>query len=74
MDDISIDRLVLNLPGLSADEARQVAKQVGEKLAAAKPKAGRFPTLTVDINEQAVSRDLPRLADAVVESLLEQMG
>ena len=74
MDDISIDRLVLDLPGLGSDEALELAKQVGEKLAAASPKPGRFASLTVDLNEQARSRDLPRLADAVVESLLEQMG
>lgn len=74
MDDISIDRLVLNLPGLGADEAKELAKQVGEKLAAAKPRAGRFAKLTIDLNEQAVSRELPRLADEIVHSLLEQMG
>jgi hypothetical protein len=47
---------------------------VGEKLAAASPHEGSFGTLTVDLNEQAASRNLPRLAEAIAASLLRQIG
>jgi hypothetical protein len=74
MDDIYIERLVLNIPGLSTENAKELAKQVGNGLAQKKPPEGSFGTLTVDLNEQAMSRNLPRLADEIVNSLLRQIG
>jgi hypothetical protein len=74
MDDIYIERLVLDIPGLSTEHAKELSKQVGDKLAKKSPPAGSFPTLTVDLNEQATSRNLPRLADEIVDSLLRQIG
>jgi hypothetical protein len=74
MDDIYIERLVLDIPGLSTDDAKELSKQVGEKLAKRSPSEGSFGTLTVDLNEQATSRGLPRLSDEIVDSLLRQIG
>jgi hypothetical protein len=76
MDDIYIERLVLDIPGLTTENAKELAKRVGDKLAEEKkkPRAGEFGTLTVDLNEQATSRNLPRLADEIVSSLLRQIG
>ncbi|UWZ81749.1 hypothetical protein [Occallatibacter riparius] len=74
MDDIYIERLVLNIPGLSTENAKELAKQVGDGLAQTKPHAGDFGDLTVELNEQATSRNLPRLADEIVNSLLRQIG
>jgi len=74
MDDILIDRLVLDIPGLTAAQAKELSQRVGEKLAAASPHGGSFGTLTVDLNEQATSRNLPRLAEAIAASLLRQIG
>lgn len=74
MDDILIDRLVLDIPGLTTAQAKELSQRVGEKLAAAAPHRGSFGTLTVDLNEQATSRNLPRLAEAIADSLLRQIG
>jgi hypothetical protein len=74
MDDIYIERLVLNIPGLSTENAKELAKRVGDGLAQKKPREGDFGNLTVDLNEQATSRNLPRLADEIVSSLLRQIG
>jgi hypothetical protein len=74
MDDIYIERLVLNIPGLSTENAKELAKQVGDGLAQKHPPEGNFGSITVDLNEQATSRNLPRLADQIVNSLLRQIG
>ena len=74
MDDITIDRLVLNIPGLTVAEAQELSGRVGERLADASLKPGDFGNLSVDLNDQAVSRNLPRLADMIVDSILRQIG
>ena len=74
MDDITIERLVLDIPGLSVPEAKELSERVGKGLAAASPEEGNFGMLTIDLNEQAISRNLPRLADMIVESILRQIG
>jgi hypothetical protein len=74
MDDIYIERLVLDIPGLSTEHAKELSKRVGEGLAKKAPNEGNFGTLTVDLNDQATSKNLPRLADEIVNSLLRQIG
>lgn len=74
MDDILIDRLVLDIPGLTPAQAEELSQQVGKGLAAAKPKEGNFGLLIIDLNDQATSRDLPRLAEAIVDSIMQQIG
>jgi len=73
MDDILIDRLVLNVPGLSTHQAEDLARRVGEGLASASPRQGDFGSLIVDLNDRALSKDLPRLAEAIINSLLQQL-
>jgi len=74
MDDISIDRMVLNVPDLTPSQGQELAKRVGDGLAAGSPRCGHFPTLVVELNEQAMCGDVPRLANAIVSSLLGQLG
>jgi hypothetical protein len=74
MDDIFIERMVLDIPGLTAGQAEDLSAQVGKGLAAAKPTAGSFGSLTVELNDQAASTDLPRLAQAIVDSIMQQIG
>ena len=74
MDDIYIERLVLDIPGLSTEDAKELSKHVGDGLAKKANGAGTFETLTIDLNEQAASRNLPRLADQIVDSILKQIG
>jgi hypothetical protein len=75
MDEISIERLVLEVPGLSPEAAHDLAQQVGAGLAAAtKPaQGGSFDSLTVSLD--GFDRgSLPRLADAIVQSVMRQIG
>lgn len=74
MDDIFIERLVLDIPGLTPAQAEEVSAHVGKGLAAAKPKEGSFGSLVIDLNDQAAGRDLPRLAEAIVDSIMQQIG
>jgi hypothetical protein len=73
MDDISIDRLVFEVPGLTEEQAQDLAVRVGQGLAAAKTPSGDFGSLTVDLNDQALSHDLPRLANEIVDLLIRQV-
>jgi len=73
MDDVSIDRLVLNVPGLSAEQAQNLATRVGMGLATAPAAPGSYGTLTVELNDEAITRDVSRLANAIVALLLDQM-
>jgi len=79
MDDIMIDRLVLDIPGLTVEQAKQLSERVGSGLADASlknvsAKEINFAPITVDLNDEAISRNLPRLADMIVESMLRQIG
>jgi hypothetical protein len=80
MDEISIDRLVLDIPGLNATQARDLAQRVGAGIAAASTpdntalKGTKFDALSVDLNDLAARQGVPRLAEAIVSALLIQMG
>ena len=74
MDEITIDRLTLNIPGLTPRQAREVAERVGAGLAAARPAARSFEALPLELDARTPTDDLPRLADAIVDALLAQMG
>ena len=90
MDEISIDRLVFEIPGLNAAQARDLAQRVGAGIAAASArydtafKAAKFDALAVDLNDLALNnlapndlaarQGVPRLAEAIVSALLIQMG
>jgi hypothetical protein len=86
MDEISIDRLVLDIPGLTPQEAREVAERVGQGLADAGPAKSPassvgdvgFDALYIDLNDNTLNygsaSGTSRLSDAIVASLLKQMG
>jgi hypothetical protein len=86
MDEISIDRLVLDIPGLTSEQARNVAERVGQGLADAGPAKHPaasvldegFDALSIDLNNSThnyhTASGTSRLADAIVASLLKQMG
>jgi hypothetical protein len=78
MDEITIDRLVLDIPGLTPGQAKDLAAHVGAGLAAA-PKSSalgdvNFDALSINLNDRVPTSNLPRLADAIVNALLRQMG
>jgi len=80
MDEISIDRLVFDIPGLNAAQARDLAQRVGAGIAAASTrdetafKSAKFDALAVDLNDLAMRQGVSRLAEAIVSALLIQMG
>jgi hypothetical protein len=88
MDEISIDRLVLDIPGLTPEQAKDVAERVGQGLADADARLAKhaafyvgdegFDALSIDLNDNTLSyrtaSGTSRLADAIVVSLLKQMG
>lgn len=75
MDEISIDRLILNIPGLNATQARELGQRIGEGLAdASSSKEANFDALAVDLNNRGTSQSIPRLAESIVSALLTQMG
>ena len=80
IDEISIDRLILDIPGLDAAQARDLAHHVGEALAASASadtgafSGANFDALAVDLNHPVSAGNMPRLADAIVRALLTQMG
>jgi hypothetical protein len=69
-----IDRLVLELPGGSADSGREVAKLVAAGLAAAGtlPQGGDLPTLRVVIASNG-REDAPTLARRIVAATLRDL-
>jgi hypothetical protein len=80
MDEISIDRLVLDIPGLNAAQARDLAERVGAGIAAASTRdntayqGANFDALAVELNGLVAHQGVPRLAEAIVSALLIQMG
>ena len=76
MDEILIDRLVLEVPGLTPYAGEELARQIGAGLAAGtKPAAcGQFSHLTVNWDDHLAGADLPRLADAIVQAVMRQIG
>jgi hypothetical protein len=74
MNDIHIDRLVLQVPGLAEDEGRQLALQVAAGLAAAGglPEAGDIPALQLEVVADPRA-GLPHLADRIVADMLRQL-
>jgi hypothetical protein len=74
MDDILIERLVLDIPGLTPAQAEELSQHVGKGLSNAEPKDGDFESLVVELNDQAASRDLHRLAEDIVDSIMQQIG
>ena len=73
MDEITIDRLTLDIPGLNPRQAKEVAELVGAGLAAAGNVSGSFDALPLELDARTPTGDLPRLADAIVHALLAQM-
>ena len=74
MDDISIERIVFHVPGLDPAQAQDIARHVANGLAASTMGCGNFGTLVVELNERATCGNLPRLAEAIVQSLQDQIG
>ena len=73
--DVRIDRLVLDLPGRSAEQAHRIALLVAEGLAAAGalPQAGDIPTLKVAITADR-DIDTTALARRIVAATLRDLA
>jgi hypothetical protein len=74
MDDILIDRMVLDIPGLTPDQAEDVALRVGKGLAESKARPGTFSNLSVTLDPAATGAETPRLANLILAALLRQIG
>jgi hypothetical protein len=81
MDDISIDRLIIDIPGLSPQQGAALARQIGEQLAASTVGAGEFQTLTITLDDGEAAQAPPgsaarqgRLASSIAAALLRQIG
>ena len=55
MDDISIDRLILEIPGLTAAQGKELAQQIGAQLATSTAGPGTFQTLSVSLQADDVA-------------------
>ena len=70
---LQIDRLVLDIPGNSADFGKQVATLVSTGLAAALPQAGDLPSLRIAI--QAEQADDPAgMANRIIAETLRALA
>jgi hypothetical protein len=69
--EVRIDRLVLELPGLSAAQARELAAMVGDALAEARPGSTDRLSVVVDTHPFEPTE---RLARRIVAKLLAQLG
>jgi hypothetical protein len=72
MSDVTIDRLVLDLPGMDADAARALALGVAEGLAGAQV-CGEHEHLAVSVDPAAAAAP-GALAAHIVQSLLQRIG
>ena len=66
-DEVSIGRLVFDIPGLQPEQAARLAEQIGSGLAGLK---GEFGALSVTVEED----DPQRLAPRIVSALRRQIG
>lgn len=77
MDDISIDRLILEIPGLTGAGAEDLARRFGAQLAVATKGPGIYDhvAVTLDPDPGGVQALHPeRLATSIVAALLRQIG
>ena len=72
MTDVTIDRLVLDLPGMSAEAARALALGVAEGLAGAAI-SGDFDSLSVNVDPSAAKTPAD-LSAHIVQTLLQRIG
>ena len=72
MTDVTIDRLVLDLPGMDAAAARTLALGVAEGLAGARID-GDHETLLVTVDPKAVASPA-NLSAHIVQTLLQRIG
>ena len=74
MSGISIDRLALQIPGISEADARELAAAIGQNLAKVDypPGVRDLPTLRIDLLEGAGS-DRALMAEHIVSEILMQI-
>ncbi len=78
MDDISIDRLVLDIPGFTAEQGKQVARRVAEGLSIGGAQLAAQPVdrakISIMLEPSASATDTERLANSILTALLRQIG
>jgi hypothetical protein len=78
MDDVSIDRLVLEIPGLTPADAHELALRVGQQLAASTADQSEYQSssVTIDLPAQTPGSrpDLGGLANQIVTALSRRIG
>jgi hypothetical protein len=72
---ISIDRLALEIPGISEKEARELAAAIGQNLAKADypPGVRDLPTLRIDLSPQGAGFDRALMAEQIASEILMQI-
>lgn len=77
MDDIAIDRLILEVPGFTGDRAEDLARRIGAQLALGTAGPGVFGHIGITLDADSVDAQEPhpeRLATSIVAALLRQIG
>jgi hypothetical protein len=69
---VQIDRLVLNIPGMSVAQAREIGAQVGEALGTLGP--CEHEQLAVSLDSASVGGSSERLAAHIVAEIRRQLG
>jgi len=77
MDDISIDRLILEIPGLAAEQGEELARLIGAQLAVSTAGPCEFGVVSVTMDADATkAKDASpaHLASSIVAAILRQIG
>ncbi len=83
MDELAIDRLVLEIPGLTSESAADLARRIGSQLATAETGPGEFQQLSITLDDDsahandsahAKAGEHERLATSIVAAILRQIG
>jgi hypothetical protein len=76
MSGISIDRLALQIPGISEEEARELAAAIGQNLAQVDypPGVRNLPMLRIDLSPEWAGSDRALMAEQITSEILMQIN
>jgi hypothetical protein len=72
---ISIDRLALQIPGISEEDARELAAAIGQNLAKVDypPGVRDLPTLRIDLSPEGAGSDRALMAEQIASQIVMQI-
>jgi hypothetical protein len=74
ISNISIDRLVLDILGLTAEQGKQVAQHLAAGLSASNVQPGDHARLSITLPANASGVSPERLANSILTAMLRQIG